>query len=208
MAVLAKWTLSEMSRSIVSPCAGTHPTLNSTCAEKTTCHAWILFTATPEFDGFIVEKMVEAGAKEIVIAGLPSGTAPPLQDKALVKASLDGLLVVKSRRSSAGRQYIHAKDVDTGIIRPTILTRKRLVSLRCWRSRPLKTVMKSAECFSNTSAVHWHVSQAPAAPSRRAEVAAHAAAVTSSRSVPVKSGHWVVSASKIIRFRNGRFGPL
>ena len=66
-------------------------------------------------DGFIVEKMVEAGAKEIVIAGLPSGTAPPLQDKALVKASLDGVLVVKSRRSSAGRQYIHAKDVDTGI---------------------------------------------------------------------------------------------
>ena len=67
-------------------------------------------------DGFVVEKLVEAGAKGIVIAGMPSGTAPPAQNAALVKASRDGVLVVKSRRSNAGRQYIHAKDVDTGII--------------------------------------------------------------------------------------------
>jgi L-asparaginase len=67
-------------------------------------------------DGFVVEKLVEAGAKGIVIAGMPSGTAPPAQNAALVKASHDGVLVVKSRRSNAGRQYIHAKDVDTGII--------------------------------------------------------------------------------------------
>ena len=116
MAVLAKWTLSEMSRSIVSPCAGTHPTLNSTCAEKTTCHAWILFTATPSRWLHRRKNGRSWCQREFVIAGPPSGTAPPLQDKALVKASLDGVLVVKSRRSSAGRQYIHAKDVDTGII--------------------------------------------------------------------------------------------
>jgi L-asparaginase len=67
-------------------------------------------------DGLIVEKLVEAGTKGIVIAGMPSGTAPPAQNEALVKASRDGVLVVKSRRSNAGRQYIHVKDVDTGII--------------------------------------------------------------------------------------------
>jgi len=67
-------------------------------------------------DGFVVEKLVEAGAKGIVIAGLPSGNLPPAQNTALVKASHDGILVVKSRRSNAGRQYIHVKDADTGII--------------------------------------------------------------------------------------------
>jgi len=67
-------------------------------------------------DGFIVEKLVEAGAKGIVIAGLPSGSLPPAQGEALVEASRRGVLVVKSRRSSAGRQYIHTKDIDTGII--------------------------------------------------------------------------------------------
>jgi L-asparaginase len=67
-------------------------------------------------DGFLVEKLIEVGAKGIVIAGMPSGTAPPAQHEALVKASREGVLVVKSRRSNAGRQYIHAKDFDTGII--------------------------------------------------------------------------------------------
>jgi len=67
-------------------------------------------------DGFVVEKLVEAGAKGIVIAGMPSGTAPPALNAALVKASRDGVLVIKSRRSSSGRIYIHVKDVDTGII--------------------------------------------------------------------------------------------
>jgi L-asparaginase len=67
-------------------------------------------------DGVMVEKLVEAGAKGIVIAAMPSGTLPPAQGAALVKASQDGILVVKSRRSNAGRQYIHAKDVDTGIL--------------------------------------------------------------------------------------------
>jgi len=67
-------------------------------------------------DGLLIDKLVEVGAEGIVVAGMPSGTAPPAQKEALLKASKRGVLVIKSRRSNAGRQYIHTKDLDTGII--------------------------------------------------------------------------------------------
>jgi L-asparaginase len=67
-------------------------------------------------DGLIVEKLVEAGSKGIVVASLPSGLLPPLQKVALVEASRRGVLVVQSRRNSSGRRYIRSTDIPTGMI--------------------------------------------------------------------------------------------
>src|SRR5262249_12248334 len=89
-------------------------------------------------DGVVVERLVEAGAQGIVIASMPSSALPPAQDAALLKASRDGILVVKSRRSNAGRQYIHAKDVDTGVISADNLNPQKarvLAMLALWRTR-------------------------------------------------------------------------
>jgi L-asparaginase len=60
--------------------------------------------------------LVEANVKGIIVAEMPSGTAPPAQNEALVEASRNGVLIVKSRRSNSGRQYIHTKDLSTEII--------------------------------------------------------------------------------------------
>jgi L-asparaginase len=67
-------------------------------------------------DGFLVEKLVESGARGIVVASLPSGILPPLQKAALVEASRKGVLVVVSRRNMSGRRYIRSPDAGTGMI--------------------------------------------------------------------------------------------
>jgi L-asparaginase len=67
-------------------------------------------------DGLLVDKLVEAGVKGIVVACLPSGILPPLQKAALVEASKDGLLIVQSRRGNSGRRYIRSRDIETGMI--------------------------------------------------------------------------------------------
>lgn len=67
-------------------------------------------------DGTAVKALVDAGARGLVVAALPSGYLPRGQKDALVEASRNGVLVVHSRRSHSGRQYIRSKDADTGIV--------------------------------------------------------------------------------------------
>jgi L-asparaginase len=67
-------------------------------------------------DELAVQGLVQAGAKGIVVACLPSGILPPPQKAALVDASANGVLVVQSRRNNSGRRYIRTPDIGTGMI--------------------------------------------------------------------------------------------
>ena len=69
-----------------------------------------------EADGFIIESLVRAGAKGIVVAGLPPGRPTALQRSALVAASREGVLVVQSSRAGGGRVITSTEDLRDGLI--------------------------------------------------------------------------------------------
>ncbi|MBI4183737.1 MAG: asparaginase [Proteobacteria bacterium] len=66
--------------------------------------------------GEVVEALVAAGARGIVVAGLPSGNPTPEQRKALIKAAKAGVLVVQSSRSGSGRVADRSRTLEDGFV--------------------------------------------------------------------------------------------
>ena len=54
-------------------------------------------------DGFLVEAAVQAGCRGIVYAGMGNGSIPARAEAALARAVAEGVVVVRSTRSAAGR---------------------------------------------------------------------------------------------------------
>ena len=54
-------------------------------------------------DGFLVEAAVQAGCRGIVYAGMGNGSIPVRAEAALARAVAEGIVVVRSTRSAAGR---------------------------------------------------------------------------------------------------------
>ena len=54
-------------------------------------------------DGFLVEAAVQAGCRGIVYAGMGNGSIPARAEAALARAAAEGVAVVRSTRSAAGR---------------------------------------------------------------------------------------------------------
>lgn len=54
-------------------------------------------------DGFLVEAAVQSGCRGIVYAGMGNGSIPARAEAALARAAAEGVVVVRSTRSAAGR---------------------------------------------------------------------------------------------------------
>jgi L-asparaginase len=67
-------------------------------------------------DGTAIRAFVEAGARGIVSAGLLPGMPTPTETAAMIAAVQQGLVVVQSVRSGAGRVRAQAKALAAGII--------------------------------------------------------------------------------------------
>ena len=75
-------------------------------------------------DGALVEAALHAGAKGIVYAGMGNGSIPAKAEKALAKASENGIIVVRASRSNSGPvvpaapSYAAAGFIDSGVLNP------------------------------------------------------------------------------------------
>ena len=67
-------------------------------------------------DGSVIEALVRAGSKGIVLAGLPPGRPTLDQRTALVMARDAGLAVVQSSRAGEGRVIASTRDIEAGIV--------------------------------------------------------------------------------------------